>query len=59
MLRGVVPLKIKESAFQCSLTQVRVDHKELIRFGIAVLRASGCDEETAKEVAFMHPLNLV
>ena len=27
-----------------------MDHNELTQFGIAVLRAIGCDEETAKEV---------
>jgi len=30
---------------------VRVDHKELVQFGIAVMRAIGCDDETAKEVS--------
>ena len=32
-----------------------MDQKELMRFGIAVLRAIGCDEETAKEVASSEP----
>ena len=50
---GELPPNIKKSAFHCSLTQVRVNHKELIQFGIAVLQAIGCDEETAKEVVLL------
>ena len=30
--------------------QVRVDHRDLVQFGFSVLRAIGCDEETANEV---------
>ena len=30
--------------------QVKVDHQDLVQFGFSVLRAIGCDEETAKEV---------
>ena len=35
-----------------------MDHKELVQFGIAVLRAIGCDDETAKEVALL-PSNIL